>query len=261
MPSPFPGMDPYLESAEWTSVHHNLTSAIGRRLAPKVSPKYVVRTEERFVLEILDDVGMTRTSYYPDFGVAETKATYEATQTHRGITPPVLLRALMPTPVPHVTLEIRSVTNRELVTAIEIISPTNKRGEGYWQYVDKRNRLLNTSAHLMEIDLLRPGKRIPMQDLLPPAPYFVFLSRVDKRPLVDVWPIQLADVLPTVPIPLLAGDDDVALDLQLALNAVYDAFRYDLTVDYSRPSEVALAGETAVFAQTILVKSGAIQAE
>ena len=67
--------------------------------------------------------------------------------------------------------------NRQLVTAIEVLSPTNKRGEGRGEYLARRRRLFLSTAHLMEIDLLRGGKRVPMQKALPPAPYFVFLSR------------------------------------------------------------------------------------
>lgn len=64
----------------------------------------------------------------------------------------------MPSRLPHGTIEIRDVTNRELVTAIEVLSPTNKRGDGYREYLDKRRRILSSMAHLMEIDLLRKGE-------------------------------------------------------------------------------------------------------
>lgn len=207
MPSSFPGMDPYLESYEWTSVHHSLSGQIARQLAPKVRPKYVVRPAERFV-----------------------------------------------TKVPHVTIEIKHVVDGTLVAAIEVISPTNKRGEGYRQYLAKRELLLASETHLLEIDLLRSGRRVPMRDPLPDAPYFVFLSRVEKRPYLDVWPIQLEEPLPTVPVPLLPDDADVSLDLQLALTTMYDELGFDLSVNYHQPSEIPLEGETAVWAAGLLKK-------
>ena len=44
MPSPFPGMDPYLEGTEWQSFHADLCSQMGRQLAPLLQPKYIPRT-------------------------------------------------------------------------------------------------------------------------------------------------------------------------------------------------------------------------
>ena len=78
------------------------------------------------------------------------------------------------------------------------------------------------TAHLIEIDLLRRGKRPPMREALPDVPYFIFLSRAQRRPLTDVWPIRLDAPLPTISVPLLPGDADVPLDVQLAFSRVYD---------------------------------------
>jgi hypothetical protein len=250
-------MDPYLEGTEWTSVHVELSSEIARQLAPKVQPKYIVRTTRRFVTEMPEDVAIATGDIYPDVSVSSVsgeRATSE--NTAAVITPPLELVTILPSRVPHVTIEIRDVANRELVTAIEVLSPTNKRGEGYQEYLDKRRRLLYSTAHLMEIDLLRQGRRVPMQQPLPPAPYFVFLSRAERRPIVEVWPVQLNMRLPLVPVPLLAEDEDVVLDLQLALNTVYDALNYHLSVDYTRPPEVPLGHEEAAWATERLQAAG-----
>lgn len=257
MPSPFPGMDPYLEGFYWTSVHHELSSQIARQLAPKVRPKYIVRTVERFVTEVLDDVSITTADIYPDVGVAETQTIYQLDQdrTTWGDLP-LQLATLIPTRVPHVSIEIRDVAERELVTAIEVISPTNKRGSGYLEYLDKRQRVLASAAHLLEIDLLRKGRRVPMKEPLPNAPYFVFLSRAEKRPILDVWPIRLDEPLPTVPVPLLPGDEDVTLDLQSAFTTIYDTFGYDLSIDYTRPPKIPLVGEAAEWAAELLQTAG-----
>lgn len=249
MPSPFPGMDPYLEGSEWTSVHAELSSEIARQLSPKLRPKYIARTSRRFVTEMPDDVEIVTGEIYPDVSVYDSGHNGNGIETTVAVAPPVLqLPTIMPSRIPHVTIEIRDVTNRELVTAIEVLSTTNKRGDGYREYLDKRRRVLSSMAHLMEIDLLRKGNRVPMQKPLPSAPYFIFLSRVERRPMTEIWPIQLDARLPIVPVPLLAGDQDVALDLQLALNTVYDLLNYDLSVDYTRPPEVRLEGEAAAWA-------------
>ncbi len=79
------------------------------------------------------------------------------------------------------------------------------------------------------------AKWTTLRQPLPPAPYFVLLSRAEARPLTDVWPVELWQPLPTVPVPLLPGDADVPLDLQAALTSVYDGFGYDLAIDYTTP--------------------------
>jgi hypothetical protein len=201
-------MDPYLEGSLWTTVHTQLTAEIARQLAPKLRPRYLALTTERFVLEMPESV-----------------------------------------PVPHTTVEIGDTANRQLVTAIEVLSPTNKRGEGREEYLAKRRRMLLSTAHLLEIDLLREGQRVPMRTPLPPAPYVAFLSRAENRPVTEVWPVTLAEPLPTVPVPLLPGDPDVSLDLQLALSTIYDLLGYDLAVDYNRPPEVPLPAEAAACAE------------
>jgi hypothetical protein len=120
----------------------------------------------------------------------------------------------------------------------------------------KRSRLLCSMAHLIEIDLLRRGRRVPMQRALPPALYFIFLSRTERRPMVEVWPLQLHMRLPMIPVPLLPDDPDVTLDVQLALDTVYDAFNYDLSIDYTRPAEIPLVGEDAVWVAEHLRQAG-----
>src|SRR5438128_10997755 len=107
MPSPFPGMDPYLEGARWMTVHAQLTAEIARQLAPKLRPKYVVLTTERFVFDEADDVAVATN---------------------------------VPTPVPHRTVEIRDTARQTLVTAIELLSPTNKRGRGHTEYLANPGR-------------------------------------------------------------------------------------------------------------------------
>lgn len=256
MPSPFPGMDPYLEGPLWTTVHTQLTAEIARQLAPKLRPRYLALTTERFVMEMPESVAVTTTNIYPDVSVSEAGPSRFGVREAGIATAPLRLATVMPDLVPHVTVEIRNVADRQLVTAIEVLSPTNKRGEGRDEYLAKRRRLLLSSAHLMEIDLLREGRRVPMQKPLPPSPYFVFLSRVDSRPITEVWPIQLSEPLPVVPVPLLPGDPDVPLDLQQALTTLYDLLGYDLAVDYTRPPEVPLRPEAAAWVQDRLRTAG-----
>lgn len=251
MPSPFPGMDPYLEGSEWTSVHAELCSEIARRLAPQLRPKYIVRLSRRFVTEMPEDLGIIAGDFYPDLGLTASAPFDDlAPASTATLSAPLQMATVMPSRVPQVTVEIRDVAQRELVTALVLLSPTNKRGDGHREYLDKRSRILASMTHLVEIDLLRTGRRVPMQKPLPGASYFIFLSRAERRPITEMWPIQLNMPLPTIPIPipLRDGDPDVKLDLQLALNTVYDALNYDLSIEYARPPEAPLPERYAAWA-------------
>jgi hypothetical protein len=155
-----------------------------------------------------------------------------------------------------VTIEIRDTANRQLVTAIEVLSPTNKRGDGRQEYLAKRRRILLSTAHLLEIDLLRQGQRVPMQKPLPAAPYFIFLSRAEKRPLTEIWPISLKEPLPVVPIPLLPADADVVLDMQQVFTMTYELLGYDLALDYTKPPDIPLPKAEVAWAETLLRTAG-----
>lgn len=252
MASPFPGMDPYLEGSLWTTVHFSLGAEMVRLLAPRLRPRYVVLPVERVVMGTPDSLAITTSNFYPDVAVLRGETVTAGAPATAVAAVPLQLATIMPTPIPHVTVEIRDMAHRQLVTAIEILSPTNKQGDGREEYLSKRRRILVSPAHLLEIDLLRQGQRVPMEKPLPPASYFVFLSRAEKRPLTEVWPIYLDEPLPTVPVPLLAGDPDVSLDLQEVFTNVYDLLAYDLLVDYSQPAELPLAGELATWAHHLL---------
>ena len=215
MPSPFPGMDPYLEGSSWISFHTQLTAEIARQLAPKLRPKYLALTTERFVLEEVADVSVATTSIYPDVSVVHTGANSHG-EGGVAIAAPIRMATVVPDRVPQVSVEIRETAMRRLVTGIEVLSPTNKRGDGRKEYRRKRRRILLSTAHLLEIDLLRQGHRVPMQQPLPDAPYFVILGRAEERPISEVWPIKFEEALPGVPVPLLSGDADVTLGLATA---------------------------------------------
>lgn len=123
------------------------------------------------------------------------------------------------------------------MTAIEILSPVNKRPgiDAADACERKRRDLFHGDAHVLEIDLLRGGRRPALEEPLPDVPYFVFLSRAERRPTIEIWPLSLREPIPVVPIPLRWPDPDVPLDLTDTLARVYRGGRYDLRIDYRQP--------------------------
>ena len=265
MSSPFPGMDPYLEGRLlWHDVHQALASQIRQQIAPHLSPRYVARLATRFVASTPDEQEIR--VLYPDVDVTPARLRERTSTKFRqppsepladavSATPepaPLTLPAIVPEQLKLVTVELRDVAQGRLVTAIEILSPVNKRpGKGLNEYRDKREAVLSADAHLLEIDLLRHGVRPPRLIGLPPCDYFVFLTRAERRNATEVWPISVRDTLPVTPVPLLPGDDDVPLDLGHALRTIYDEARYDLSIDYSQPPVPPLAPEDAAWAQAL----------
>jgi len=261
--SPFPGMDPYLEGDLWQEFHDTLANQIRGQLLPLLKPRYVALLSKRYVIDqpTLGIVALPpERVFYPDVHVVESRRVKETPTVVYGVAPPrVELLSPLPEEVPVLSVEIRDVAQRRLVTDIEILSPVNKRGEGWREYVDRRTSLLMTQTHLLEIDLLRQGTRIPLIGDLPPAPYYGFLSRFTRRPRTEVWDIGLRDRLPAIPVPLLAPDPDVPLNLQGAVEACFALVGYERLLDYTQPPpppELSAEDTQWVRAQTARVSGG-----
>ena len=234
MPSPFPGMDPYLEGYLWSDVHNALANKIRQMLAPQLRPKYAARLDVYLVEDKTpeSEIGIL----YPDVEVLQFKQPRVAPSQQSGIatTPATLtLPVMQPVSLRVPTVEIRDAANNVLISCIEILSPVNKREPGITDYRRKRQRLYNANVHLIEIDLLRRGTRPFNHPRMLDVPYVINLTRA-RSGVVDVWQIALQDTLPTIPIPLNNSDPDAVLELQFALNAVYEEAAYDLSIDYTQ---------------------------
>ncbi len=148
-------------------------------------------------------------------------------------------------------LEIRDRHSREVVTIIELLSPSNKNaGPDREQYLVKRQRVWTSWINLVEIDLLRGGPRLPMQNL-PPCDYYALVSRYADRPDAGIWPLHLREPLPLIPIPLRAPHADAQLDLQQLLHRLYDAAGYEDYL-YTGEPEPPLTAEDAAWARSLL---------
>ncbi len=268
MSSPFPGMDPYLEDRFlWPDVHQRLAGQIGRQLTPLLAPRYVARLSTRLVAYTPDTEEMS--IFYPDVDVttsrlSERLATLPQPPLYEPAVravppvapPPLILPVAVSEPLRLVTVEVRDVAHGRLVTAIEILSPVNKRpGEGLDEYRGKRQMVLAANAHLVEIDLLRQGVRPPRLKGLPASDYAIFVTRAERRDVTEVWPVGVRDPLPVVPVPLLPGDADVPLDLGHALRVIYDEARYDLSIDYRQPPAPPLSEQDMAWAAELLAKA------
>jgi hypothetical protein len=151
-------------------------------------------------------------------------------------------------------LEVRDRIGRELVAVVELLSPSNKQpGRGREAYLAKRAEIQASPAHLVEIDLLRGGMPLPATDR-PPCTDSVLVSRADRRPRADFWPIGLRDPLPIIPVPLRAGDGDARLDLRAALNRVYDESGYHYYLYQDEP-DPPLASDDDAWARPLLPRN------
>ncbi len=253
MPSPFPGMNPYIEQdAYWQDFHLEFLPAIRRRLVAQVRLKYLVMLDEHIYVqehppEPRRQVGRADVSV----AAAPTRpGAHEATGVGV-LEAPVQIRIPMQDVRRVPFLEVRDRLSRDLITVVELLSPANKRGGAdREQYVAKREQLLKCAAHFVEIDLLRGGRPMPLENR-PKCDYSVLVSRSEARPWAGFWPIRIRQRLPIIPIPLLRGDPDARIDLQEILHHVYDETGYDDFIYAGRP-DPRLSSKDAAWAQTFV---------
>lgn len=255
MPSPFPGMNPYLEQEDaWNDFHERFIPAAAEEIGRQVEPAYIVKIEQNVYMHEFPDEGRTLL-VRPDAFLAESRGELPQQVAVSSLEAPAVTQ-LSPAVVTERQsfLEIRDRAGRKLVTAVELLSPSNKRpGSDRQQYLHKRKQYAESGVHLVEIDLLRGGPRMPLVPL-PPCDYYAVVCRAEKRPDEGIWPIRLREPLPTIPIPLHAGDADARLDLQALLHRVYDAAGYRHYI-YDMPPDPPLATEDAAWAEGIVQAS------
>ncbi|HZL34713.1 MAG TPA: DUF4058 family protein [Tepidisphaeraceae bacterium] len=195
MPSPFPGMDPYLEDPRWwPDFHDRFINSWSEVISEQLPAGYDACIQERVCLD----------------------------------------------PGRETFIEIRTLPEREVIAALELLSPSNKLGRTRVEYLDKRDEVLRAPVHLVELDLLLGGLRLPMGAPLPSGDYYAFVSRAQNRPDCSVYCWQLPDPLPPIPIPLRAPDADIGVSLKAALDLAYARGRFDRRLKYSQPTVVPM---------------------
>jgi hypothetical protein len=262
MPSPFPGMDPYLEQF-WGDVHHTMINRARAAIQKQLPNDLVARVDERVFVEPSE--GLHR-RIVPDVRVVERGPREEPVlRATNGVAvaEPLVIQIAEDEPLRQGFIEIIDIrSGRRVVTVIEVLSPSNKlAGTGRDLYVKKPEELWAAKASLVEIDLLRTGSRVLSApfELIPEGkrtPYAICARRGWKPFQVEYYPIPLRDRLPAIAIPLRQSDRDVPLDLQSVLNECCEEGRYVDDIDYRQDPDPALKLDDAQWADALLREQG-----
>ncbi len=245
MPSPFPGMDPYLESpAHWPDFHSRFINYWCEAVSDALPDHYTARIWERVYL--IEGMPPERRRVIPDVGVERQPGPVgpasppPATTTVRQ--PVTLPLVVMDEPI-ETYIQILHRPDRSLVAVLELLSPANKEEPGYSVHLSRRNALLRQKIHLVELDLLLGGHRMPLRVPLPPADYYAFCARADRRPDCDVYHWNMPEPLPPLPVPLLQPDPDVLIDVGAVFATAYERGRFAREIDYGQPPPVPVGDE------------------
>lgn len=251
MPSPFPGMDPWLEHPEYFGdLHDGFVTHLQEAIQPQLPEPYYAKKGRRVWLEhavrpVEPDVFVTRRSDQIDPSSTSPRSISTIAETG-----PV---AVLSEPAPivetkqiHLDIFTGRRNDRRLVTSIEVISPTNKSdsGRGRALYLQKQQELLVAPVHLLEIDLLRGGLHataVPRHLAIEKTggfDYHVCLHCFNEPDIFYVYPIHLSDPLPEIAVPLLPEDAAITVDLQNVFNLAYDGgpFRREVLYDEEEPA-------------------------
>jgi hypothetical protein len=237
MPSPFPGMDPYLEHPRaWPNIHHRLITAIADVLAPQLLPKYQILVEERIYQVEGDDSILIGA---PDVTVQQTarSITQPMETTNLAVaellSKPISVTLTLPDTVRQSYLEVREIATGQVITVIEVLSPVNKRpGKGRIDYENKRAMVFASSSNFVEIDLLRQWQLLPVEGSPTQSNYRILVSIQENRPQDDLYAFNLPDPIPCFPLPLRSEDVCPVVNLRALLDRIYDRSGYGLVIDY-----------------------------
>ncbi len=246
----FIGVDPYIERQCWVDFHHEMIVSMRALLVPQLIPKYTAQIEERVYLEYNPPEGTIQRVFRPDVSVVREQQEIPPLTGGGMLTlaKPDILTLPMPEEQREPYIVIVSMPNRQLVTIIELLSPSNKRptADGRREYLTKRQQILQSPVNLVEIDLLLEGERLPIIEPLPKGDFYVFVARGNRRPAVEVYSWTLEQPLPTIPVPLLPEDPDVVLNLQSAYEQTFARARYDVRLAYEEGSSESSSPSTQV---------------
>lgn len=253
MDDPFPGVDPYIESQNyWPDFHARFITSGCDALADRLPEHYEARIDEQF--RLVEAPGPPR-AIEPDVAVLRAgPASADRREAEAGVA--VLEPVTIPIPMTlrprrkERRIEVRRLPERSLVAVIEVLSPTNE-AQGFDEYLAKRLAVHGQDVHLIELDLLLSGHRLPMMEPLPPGDFYAFVARADRRPDCDVYAWSIRRALPPIPVPLRAPDPDVTLDLAAVYATAHARGRYARSLDYSAPLPLPRAPDDRAWAESL----------
>src|SRR5438477_6180771 len=221
MPSPFPGMDPYLEDEKlWPLFHHQLATCLYQILLPGLVDRYRARVVQRhYATEQPLFTSIIREEHHEEL------------------------------------IEIRQRGDGRLVTLVDVVSPANKTtGSGRQAYLEKRQEGKGTSANLVELDLVLQGQPTLeySRDGLPDWDYAVTVTRSSQPERYEIYTATLQKRLPRFRLPLAPDDRDTVLDLHTAFTRCYDQGGFAAKIDYRRDPSTALSGEDRQWLNEVL---------
>lgn len=259
MPSPLPGMDPWLEGRLWPDVHNSLIYTIRSALSTELPEGYFAGIEE-YVWLSSDGHESRSQRVKPDGYVVETQSSLPQSQRGHAHIRTAEPTAIVTLPMPDAVArkQYLRITDHDgdVVTVIEVLSPSDKLPkQDRAHYLNKRDEYFAAGANLIEIDLLRKGHRVPMGDpALPEADYYILVSPENQFPHSMAWAFTVRDPIPTIPVPLRVGIPAIPLALQRCLDRAYDDARYNTKIDYTKPPSPPLRKADADWVQEYLRK-------
>lgn len=240
MPSTFPGMDPYIEASDvWGDFHTSLLTAIREQLNARLPKRFVAKIELYVWVHESEDRKSVRLME-PDTYVVDRSGRRKTKRGGVALADPIADPATIVLPSAErrrrKAVQIIDRESDRLVTALEVLSPANKKPvDERSAYLIKRNEYLAGQVNLVELDLLRGGRRLPLGEPPPGiSDYYVLICRAWESPRAGLWSLTLRDPLPEIPVPLILDVPPVSLPLRLCMDRAYDGGRYDTELHYDR---------------------------
>ena len=262
--NPFPGMNPYVEGfGLWPDFHNSVITSLRNVLARQLRPEYRVATVERVYVmaEPGGDGAAGNGRRVPDVAVLTAAASNADGAMMRAM--PERSRDAIAVRLPATDLlkeryiEVRRVDNRRVIAIIELLSPTNKDGDGRLEYLAKRAAVLYSPTHLVEIDLLRAGRRMPVVGDVPDTHYRILVANARRRePVADLYAFGIRQAIPDFVMPLAGDAEGIAVNLNAVVGAVYADGGFDLDIDYGQEPEPPLSDGDRVWLDGLLRERG-----
>ena len=263
--NPFPGMNPYVEGfGLWPDFHNSVITGLRNVLARQLRPEYRVTTVER--VYVMTEPGRSgngggESIRIPDVTVLTAAS---AAAPSRGVRvmpepgPDAIAVQLPPTELlKERYIEVRRVDNRRVIAVIALLSPTNKDGDGRREYLAKRAAVLYSPTHLVEIDLLRAGRRMPVVGAVPDTDYRILVANARRpAPVADLYPFGIRQPIPDFVMPLAKDAEGIAVNLNAVVGAVYADGGFDLDIDYGQDPEPPLSDADRLWLHQLLREQG-----